>query len=161
MSYYITASGRRVDAEHLSLQDIRIKDIAHALTKICRYGGALPLNIHYSVAQHSIQMYKYAKLSGVHLYTLRAILLHDASEAYLGDIVSGLKNLLPDYQKIESRVQNLIMNKYSPNEYNSSLVKELDTRILLDEAKSFFPHVYQDFKEQLPSIEPLGVKICP
>ena len=159
MAYYITHSGRRIYLSSMSEKDIQLKDIAHHLTKICRYGGALNLNQHYSVAQHSVLLASYARANGYTLDIQRALLLHDATEAYLGDVVSGLKALLPDYKDIERGVQGLIAEKYgiSLAPCVEKVVKELDTRILLDEALAFVPHHYEHFKEQLVDLEPLGV----
>lgn len=163
MSYYITHSGRRIYLENLSIEDIQIEDIAHHLTKICRYGGALGLNQHYSVAQHSVLLAQYARQWGYGLDVQRALLMHDATEAYLGDVVSGLKQLLPDYRKIELRVAELIYTKYKIQQDGGiqTIVKEFDTRILLDEALAFVPQHYDHFKEQLHSMEPLGVRPLP
>lgn len=159
MTYYITNSGRRIYLSNISVDDICIRDIAHHLTKICRYGGALPLNYHYSVAQHSILLTTYAREKGFNEEIQKALLMHDATEAYLGDIVSGLKSLLPDYINIELKIKLLIAKKYSicvsPN--TEKIIKELDTRILLDEAMAFVPSHYKHFTEQLHNLKPLGV----
>jgi hypothetical protein len=159
MSYYITHSGRRIYLERVSENDICLQDIAHHLTKICRYGGALGLNQHYSVAQHSYLLPIYASKVGYNKAVQRALLLHDATEAYLGDIVSGLKKLLPDYVALERRLAEIIQNKYSTPINNEvfEIVKELDTRIILDEAKAFMPHHYAHFTDQLKPLLPLGV----
>lgn len=161
MTYYITHSGRRIDIENISADDIFIDDIAHHLTKICRYGGALDLDKHYSVAQHSIMLAKYAKREDYSEHIQRLLLMHDATEAYLGDIVNGLKRLLPDYKSIEWDVMNIIYDKYDlyTTTYTDMIVKELDTRILLDECLAFMPHNYYHFTDQMPGIEPLGITL--
>lgn len=160
MSYYISHSGKRINIANIMADDIRLSDIAHHLTKICRYGGALELNQHYSVAQHSLALAWYAEQNGYSLDVQRALLMHDATEAYLGDIVSGLKKLLPDYKDIESKVYSLIMNKYNIkiSEAIDNIIKELDTRIVLDEVLCFIPHYYDHFKAQI-SQDPLGVQL--
>lgn len=158
--YYITASGRRINIATIHIQDMCLKDIAHALTKICRYGGALPLDVHYSVARHSINMYEYTKREGYSLDVQRMALMHDASEAYLGDVVTGLKRFLPDYRALEDEVNKCIYYRYSIihwDKYINKIVKELDTRIILDEAKVLAKHHYKDFVEQMPNVQPLGI----
>jgi 5'-deoxynucleotidase YfbR-like HD superfamily hydrolase len=161
MSYYITHSGVRINIAEITEADINLKDIAHHLTKICRYGGCLDLSQHYSVAQHSIVLSNYARDNGYDLCVQRALLMHDATEAYLGDIVSGLKELLPDYRKIERQVQELIFGKYQieTSFKIDRIVKEFDTCMVLDEARTFMPHRYTHFKEQLGDSEPLGVAL--
>lgn len=157
-------SGRRITPSNITGQDICLDDIAHHLTKICRFGGSLPLGVHYSVAQHSVLLASYAQSQGGDGFA-RACLLHDASEAYLGDMLTAVKALLPDYKELEHEVTNTILTKYLyPNEVGSAdtwdLVSLLDKRILLDEALAFFPEHYKAFSHQLVengyALEPLG-----
>lgn len=163
MGYYITHSGRTIDIDCISAKDICIEDIAHHLTKICRYGGALDLGVHYSVAYHSLRLYHYLKTHEYSVALQRAALMHDASEAYLGDIVTGLKSHLPDYKNLEKKVQSLINEKYliELEPHQEDILKELDTRIRLDEALSFAPHHYEYFINQSLYAEPLGIEIVP
>lgn len=156
---YTTNSGIRIDISKFSKKLVCINDIAHHLTKICRYGGALPLDRHYSVAEHSILLAEYAnKHYGLEI--AKAALFHDASEAYLGDIVSGLKKFLPDYKKIEYRVESVIKKKYRifDDELTNATVKFLDQSILEDEHKKFFPHRLELFKVKQKH-SGLGIKI--
>ena len=163
MAYYITHSGAKIVIENISANDISLKDIAHHLSKICRYGGALELDKHYSVAQHSIQLANYARKRGHTIELQRALLMHDATEAYLGDVVSGLKQHLPDYMRIESTLDAIIKKKYKIylTPWQEPIVKRYDTNILLDEAIIFAPHHYELFKFQLEELEPLGVNLVP
>ncbi len=156
--FYVTYTGVQVYPNNLTTLDICLEDIAHHLTKIQRFGGALPLNKSYSVAQHSILM----AITALERYgeeTARACLLHDASEAYLGDVVSPLKAALPDYQEIEDEVQNLIYTKYNIFSITGANVKRLDTAILLDEAREFVPLQYDLFCNIYSNTVPLGIKI--
>jgi hypothetical protein len=71
-------------------EDIDLEDIAHALGNICRYTGQVER--FYSVAEHSVTCAVDPRAQDdVHR---RALLLHDASEAYLGDVISPLKKLM-------------------------------------------------------------------
>jgi hypothetical protein len=155
----VSHSGKKIDLATITADDICLEDIAHHLTKICRYGGALALDLHYSVANHSLVLYDYALANGYNIELRRALLMHDAAECYLGDIVSGLKDHLLDYKLIEGRVEKIINDKYGISNYYESEVKYFDTCIVLDEALAFMPWLYKEFKEQLPDHHELGVDI--
>lgn len=157
-SLYITHSGHQFDIANICEDDIRLEDIAHGLTKICRYGQAMELDEHYSVCQHSLTLCCYAWNNLDRKDLALQLLMHDASEAYLGDIPKGLKSLLPDYMALEDKVSNIIFSKYNipiPNYLDQLLIKELDTRILLDEASVFVPKHIDLFKETLKKFRPL------
>lgn len=158
MPYFIMHSGQAIDPTNIQERDINLDDIAHHLTKTCRFTGALPLDTHYSVAQHSVKMATWARKAGYPLHIQRACLMHDASEAYLGDINGVLKPLLSCYKHIESDLQQCIEDKYIL-EYLActyTTVHTIDKRILLNEAATFFPDKYLDFYNQSRSdITPL------
>lgn len=109
-------------------EDILIEDIAHALSRICRFGGHVRDGI-YSVASHSMLVADLLpdgkKLAG---------LLHDATEAYLGDIVSPLKRSLPDYRDVEDRLAAIIADKFGVN-FDDSDIKHADMVALATEAR--------------------------
>lgn len=100
-----TVSGQYVDLADPDPDTILITDIAHALSQLPRFGGHLPR--FYSVAQHSMAC---AELVAPE-HKLQA-LLHDASEAYLLDVPSPLKALLPEYRKLEQRFMEVIAKKF-------------------------------------------------
>ena len=85
------------------VEDVRIEDIAHALSNLCRFAGHV--SEFYSVAQHSVLVSQICDpddgLWG---------LLHDASEAYLCDIVSPVKRApaLAGYREVEHGVMQVI-----------------------------------------------------
>lgn len=124
-----TFSGITFDFLNPTPDMISMADIAHALSNICRFGGQA--HEFYSVAQHSILV---SDLS--HKYALEG-LLHDASEAYLGDVVRPLKRLLPEYQKIEKGVTKAIEAKYELRFEAYEFVKVADTAALAIEGKRF------------------------
>jgi 5'-deoxynucleotidase YfbR-like HD superfamily hydrolase len=105
-----------------------IESIAFALSHINRFTGHAGA---YNVAQHSVlvaqQLPPELKLAG---------LLHDASEAYLTDISSPLKAMLPEYKKIETKYHSIIDKHFDVDTFHPS-IKEVDKRILVTEAKSF------------------------
>ena len=131
MSYFMTHSGKKIDLTSFKAEDVCLDDIAHGLAKICRYGSALPLDVHYSVAKHSVYLCEYVQKLGGSEDLQRACLMHDAAESYLGDVVRGLKDLLPDYKKLEEMVEEVIFSKYLGrfNPIVWDIVKDLDKSI--------------------------------
>jgi len=103
-------------------EDIRLSDIAEHLSRICRYGGALRSDVEfYSVAQHSWYC-SYIVENG---YELEA-LLHDAAEAYVGDMVRPLKLDMPEYRAVEDVIDRAIRLKFGLPVAMSPAVKLAD-----------------------------------
>lgn len=126
-----TNSGRLVDLASLSEEDIDIEDIAHALAHIVRFTGHA--NKPYSVAQHCMLVADLCppehRLWG---------LLHDASEAYLGDVSTPLKSLLPDYREIEERTQKIVAGRFDLPWPMPPEVKDADREALMIEKTDLF-----------------------
>jgi hypothetical protein len=117
-----TSSGKPFWPLAPELNDIRITDIAEHLSRICRYGGALRSDVQfYSVAQHSV-------LCSLHVPPDHAVeaLLHDAAEAYVGDMVRPLKLMMPEYRAVEDQIDRLIRQKFNLPAEMSTLVKQAD-----------------------------------
>jgi len=85
--------------------DININDIAISLGRIARFLGHSKL--FYSVAQHSVMLSDMVPEK----YSLTA-LLHDAAEAYLGDIIRPVKAFIQNYNEMENDLLDIIMKKY-------------------------------------------------
>lgn len=124
-----TRSGIYFDLANPKPEQITIEDIAGALSKVCRFGGQCEK--FYSVAEHSYHCSKIAKASPL------ALLLHDAAEAYTGDIVKPLKNMLPEFSVIESRIEAVIAAKFGVD-FEQPEVKEIDMAMLIAERRSLF-----------------------
>ncbi len=136
MSWITTSTNKHLDYLHPDPKDICIEDIATGLSNIPRWGGQI--NRFYSVAEHCLIMY-WAYCGTVDtpdIETCRAILLHDATEAYMGDIPRPLKAQLPEYKRIEKRLD--IMIKLTFGLADDLEVKEIvhtfDERALKSEA---------------------------
>ena len=125
-----TYSGRQFFITRATVDDIYIEDIAHGLSNICRYVGQC--KVFYSVAEHSVRM---CELAPDNLKL--PVLLHDASEAYLGDLSSLVKHFLPLYKKMEDYLLNVIFAKYSIKW--DPAIKTLDEWIRAPEVLSLFP----------------------
>lgn len=114
-----TYTGKFIDVFNLSLDDICIEDIAHALSNECRWGGHC--KEFYSVAQHSMFVVKCVSDKNK-----LAALLHDGSEAYLRDIPKPIKLRLPDYCKLEEEVMQKIATKFGFSYPLDEEVKKVD-----------------------------------
>lgn len=131
----LTRSGIYFDLVTPNPDDVRIEDIAAALSKLCRFTGHT--KSFYSVAQHCLLVSSNAP-DHLKLHAL----LHDASEAYLGDVSSPLKQLIPMYKLLEGNVHATIMEAFKlpgllPED--QELLRELDLRALKTERNLFMP----------------------
>ncbi len=144
----LTFTGKTVNVGGLRPADIDIIDIAHGLSMTCRYGGHVTR--FYSVAEHSVHMSRWVPPE----HALQA-LLHDASEAYLGDVIKPLKDLLPDYMEIEWHAERTIAGVFGLPLELAPIVREADRRIVADERALLCPHAGPSTTGR----EPLGVEI--
>ena len=131
-----TFTGKVIDPTNVTAKDIDIVDIAAALSKQCRFGGHS--NSFYSVAEHSLLVMRlldkeYFKCSNM---VLLEALLHDASEAYICDIPTPFKNLLPEYKKLEEKITIAISTKF--NIRNHFINKQFDSAALKIEMSVLF-----------------------
>lgn len=99
-------SGKLVDLNHPDPDTIDINDIAWSLSKQIRYNGHIPYD--YTVARHSIIMSYFVSPE-----CAMEALLHDAGEAYCGDIIYPIKISHPELEDFEDRVTAVIMQKYN------------------------------------------------
>jgi len=117
--------------------DIRIADIAHALSLQCRFNGHV--NEFYSVAEHSILVSDIVLKDTGDAYLALSGLLHDAAETYVGDVVSPLKRMLPKYLSYESLVEGCISEKFGVPYPHPPQVLSADKRALRQEFLKLAP----------------------
>lgn len=147
-----TFTGEMFDVFSPHMEQINLKDISHALSMLCRYGGHS--REFYSVAEHCVLMAEHFVGRG-EKDLARAALLHDATEAYMGDVVRPLKGQLPLYREVEGRLQTLIFMKYGIYDQVPHGVKEADLRITTDERDMLMlPRPWS-----IDPVEPLGVML--
>lgn len=129
-----------------------IEDIALGLSRIARFSGQS--RVPYNVAQHcTLCSYIVEPELALEAH------MHDAAEAFLGDCVSPLKQLLPDYLKIEARVEKVICKQFGLRYPHDPRIKIADKRMLATEVRDLQPPDAQ--WEMLNGIEPLNKKIVP
>jgi len=109
-------------------EEIEIEDIAHALSMMCRYNGHC--RTFYSVAEHSVLVSEHVPKE----HALRA-LLHDASEAYIADIVRPAKRFIAGYHEAETRIMNAVCERFGLPPTMPTEVKRVDNAILADEQR--------------------------
>lgn len=132
-----TFTGRKVHTCAITAADIDIRDIAHALSMQCRFGGHC--SRFYSVASHSLHVMEHvADWERCERLALEA-LLHDASEAYLVDVPRPVKcsSLLAGYRELEARVQLAIAERFglSTDPDDHDIVRGADEVLLATEAR--------------------------
>jgi uncharacterized protein len=121
-----TFSGRQFWPLDPRVEEIDIGDIAHALSMQCRYGGH---SLHfYSVAEHCCHVSDTCPDEHA-LWGL----LHDASEAYLTDVIRPIKPSLTGYKTLEERIMACICERFGLPVEQPAIVSELDRRILGNE----------------------------
>jgi len=154
--WMITASGVRFFPLDPHPDDVRISDIAHHLARVCRYGGAVGVD-HYSVAEHAVLMADWFDQAGDRPHA-RWALLHDAAEAYIGDLIRPIKPDLPQFKAIETPLELMIWRKFGLHGDLPAPVKAADTAIVADERLALFPLEALAAAKWSVSCDPLGVQ---
>jgi uncharacterized protein len=148
-----TYTGQKFDYGNIKGNKIVIEDIAHALSNISRFTGHS--SDFYSVAQHSIYVSKNVPEEDA-LWGL----LHDASEAYAGDVNKPLKNKLGDsYRDIEAKIHRQIAKAFKLPGSIPMSVHLADMRLLLTEKRDLFTTTMS--WDGYVGIEPFNFKIKP
>lgn len=148
-----TFTGRMVNPLDLKIGDINILDIAHHLSLVNRFNGAtrFPIN----VAYHS---YWVARLAYVETNDPKVALqglLHDATEAYLGDVTKWLKHspAMNGYREAEDRAQKIIMERYGLPYREWSAVQKADRMMVTYEGRiGFNSSTWPDLPDRYPDL---------
>lgn len=139
------------------IEEVETEDIAHALAQICRFGGQT--RYFYTVAEHSVHVSEWVESVAGRTDALWG-LLHDAPEAYIGDMVRPLKRHMPSYIQADEDIMDVICAKFGLEPGMPPVVREADNRILLDERAKLFsgPNPFLWVQDE-QGLEPLGVPI--
>lgn len=123
-----------------------IEDIAHGLSHCCRFAGQC--DRFYSVAEHSVFVSDMVPIE--HAY---AGLMHDAAEAFIGDVTRPLKALLPAFKEIERSIEAAVFERFAVPPTDNGIIKQADLRALAAEQQLMMPP-HDDSWACLAGIEP-------
>ena len=119
--------------------EIDPRDIARGLAYQCRFVGQV--SHFYSIAQHSVLCADMAlEEYGDNHPLARVMLMHDATEAYVGDMNRPLKSLLPDYRDIEHATWRAIARRFVLPLEMAPEVKAIDNKVLAIEKAALCPN---------------------
>lgn len=148
------ATGRYVDPCDLQIEDVRISDIAAALSKQCRFSGHV--REFYSVAEHSVRVSWYIAATGGDHEEQMLGLMHDAPEYVLQDMPRPLKHRSgfgETYREYEEKTWHVIADAFGLQHELSSLVKLADNVMLVTERRDLMPNdgvVWEGFEQYHP-----------
>ncbi len=151
MSWIQTYGGQQFRPLEPRVEDLDIRDIAHSLSLLCRFNGHC--KEFYSVAEHSV------RVSDI-LEPKLALwgLLHDAAEAYLGDLARPVKQNAPFFEAAEDRLLKVIAEKYSLSWPMPKAVRQADDLLLATEARDLMAPPQKSWNL---SKQPMAEQICP
>ena len=133
--FFLTYTGRRVHPFDPNPGEISIFDIARSLSHMCRFYGHT--DAFYSVAQHSV-------LVSQHVPNEDALwgLLHDAAEAYLGDMAAPIKREpeMAIYRIAENRLLRAVCERYGLRPEMPASVRRADKILLATEFRDVTPN---------------------
>lgn len=129
--FITTYSGAAFYINELNIEDIPIQDIAHALSRNCRFNGHICR--HYSVAEHSVLVSELVPKE----YALWG-LLHDISEAFVPDIPRPFKHIIGGFKEYEERLLEKVAKFYDLPYPIPEPVHYIDRHIVAAEAEKLF-----------------------
>lgn len=172
-------SGRRLDLLDPSPFDVEIDDIAHGLARVARWNGQTHGPHAFSVAQHALLVLAIGEQIAPDCapQTRLVLLLHDAPEYVIGDMISPFKAIIGgDYKAVEARLMSAIHLRFGlpaePTVEEVKLTKKADHRAAfleathlagfsVDEALRLFGRPDEVLIEQVKSyLEPWPVELA-
>lgn len=139
-----TFTGKAFSFETIDPSKITLDDIAWSLSRLPRFNGH---GIGLTVLQHSLGVADLVQPAAYEMSRQNkadrlAALLHDASEAYIGDLIRPLKNAVPALMQLEKRIDMAIIERFDVKFYGDVLdrIEHADDVMLYSEAQHFFPN---------------------
>jgi 5'-deoxynucleotidase YfbR-like HD superfamily hydrolase len=155
--YLQTVSGRWVNPFDPDPAQLDAGDIARALANQCRFGGHS--RVFYSVAQHSVIVSQLVEQRGGDTEDAFAALMHDAAEAYLGDMPHPLKHRSPlgaAFKAAEDHLELAIRDRFRIKP-DVPEVKRADRALLATERRAFSAETWH--WPELDGVEPVDLEL--
>lgn len=127
-SWFTLFGGRKFYPFDPNPDNINLEDIALSLSHLCRFNGHCKK--FYSVAEHSVHCSHH--VSPGHELTA---LMHDATEAYVGDLIRPIKMHLPDFVQMEDQIWTAVATRFGLPQDMPEAVHRVDNLILVTEAR--------------------------
>lgn len=136
-NWFLSFTGKRIYPYDMRVEDICIQDIAHSLALTNRFNGHSRWP--YSVAQHSVLMSQlirtYQFPEGDDRQIRFQALMHDAPEAYCGDMISPIKSMIPRYKDLEAHIWEVVAQRFNLPLVLHPDVKDADMRMVQTERR--------------------------
>ena len=129
--------GRRFYPMDPQPAEIFIEDIAKSLSKQIRFNGLADKDV--NVAHHSVNAAWLAEVKGYSFEVQLAMLMHDAPEYILGDMIRPLKSLFPEFVVIENQLMVVIIRRFNLPVIDHKLIKFFDNLCLAWEHRDMYP----------------------
>ena len=155
--YLQTVSGRWVNPFDPDPDQLDAGDIARALANQCRFGGHC--RVFYSVAQHSVIVSRLVEERGGDAEDVFAALMHDASQAYLGDMPHPLKHRSPlgaAFKEAEDHLEQALREHFRIK-VEVPEIKRADRALLATERRAFSDEAWH--WPELEGVEPLDLDL--
>jgi 5'-deoxynucleotidase YfbR-like HD superfamily hydrolase len=155
--YLQTVSGRWVNPFDPDPSQLDAGDIARALANQCRFGGHS--RVFYSVAQHSVIVSELVEQRGGDVEDVFAALMHDATEAYLGDMPHPLKHRSPlgaAFKDAEDHLERALHERFGIKP-DVQEIKRADRALLATERRAFSSEDWH--WPELDGVEPLDLEL--
>src|ERR1700748_1732531 len=155
--YIQTVSGRWVNPFEPDPAQLDASDIARALANQCRFGGHS--RVFYSVAQHCVIVSHVVEERGGDIEDAFAALMHDAGEAYLGDMPPPIKHrsaLGAAFREAEARLEEAIRERFKIKP-DVPEIKRVDRSLLATERRAFSAEAWH--WPELEDVAPLDLEL--
>jgi len=145
---WINTYSTEIDLFNPTAEMIKLEDIIHGLAHNPHFNGQSPK--FFSIAQHSMLVFSLInnEVENPNSDLLLAALLHDAAEAYVGDVISPIKKHLPFFKELEDKILKVIFQKFGLDIELMKEVKPFDLMAQDIELNQFYNKGNSDWIEE-------------